>query len=182
MSKKFILTLILGCCLSSLNSAWASPPTAETIEKYFQTIHQREISQQLYEIRKAYYQNLAYKRVLYQVQAPDLDPRLLTPKQQLVAEQIAALYLQDSNFRSPEYIYQHAFEKAQRYYSEESLKHQIEIFQTEQGQQLVEKNNLMGTALALHLPYVLERYLAEKDFIITLFRDVFPPINREQAQ
>jgi len=121
--------------------------------------------EQLYQIRKAYYLNLATQRVLYHIQAPILDPSLLTPEQYQVAEKIAELYLKnDPLFRSPEQPDQVTFKQLQQYVSNESLLYFIEHYQTKTGQALIQKN--------IHLSQLLTDYLDEQQFMLQIFRNI----------
>ncbi|KHO17062.1 MULTISPECIES: hypothetical protein [Acinetobacter] len=184
MDYKYTLSLFFGLFFFSLTSACAKPAKPETINKYLEVTHSRETFELLHEIRKAYYLELATQRVLYHIQAPTLDARLLTPQQYQVAERIAALYLkEDPIFSSSEKQYQLVFKQLQQYVSEESLLYFIEHYQTESGQILVKKNLLKELYLADHLPKLLTNYLDESKFMLYIFRDILTykkPYTEEQ--
>ncbi|WP_343621891.1 hypothetical protein [Acinetobacter proteolyticus] len=164
----FLVFLFFG-----LTNTWAKPAQPETIHKYLEVTHSKETFEQLYQIRKAYYLNLATQRVLYHIQAPILDPSLLTPEQHQVAEKIAELYLKnDPLFSSPEQPYQVTFKQLQQYVSNESLLYFIEHYQTRKGQALVEKNILKELYFANNLSQFLTDYLDEQEFMLQIFRNI----------
>ncbi|WP_168390450.1 hypothetical protein [Acinetobacter indicus] len=173
MNYKYMLTLFFGLFFFSLTNVSAKPTKPETIHKYLEVTHSKKAFEQLHEIRKAYYLELATQRVLYHIQAPTLDARLLTPQQHQVAEKIATLYLKtDPIFSSTEQQYQVVFEQLQEYVSEESLLYFIEHYQTEKGQILIQKNTLKELYLANHLPTLLNNYLDEREFMLKIFREI----------
>lgn len=88
MNYKYMLTLFFGLFFFSLTNVSAKPAKPETIHKYLEVTHSKKAFEQLHEIRKAYYLELATQRVLYHIQAPTLDARLLTPQQHQVAEKM----------------------------------------------------------------------------------------------
>lgn len=173
MHSQYMWIFLLGFLFFGLTNTWAKPAQPETIRKYLEVTHSKETFEQLYQIRKAYYLNLATQRVLYYIQAPILDPSLLTPEQYQVAEKIAELYLKnDPLFRSPEQLDQVTFKQLQQYVSNESLLYFIEHYQTKTGQALIEKNILKEVYFANHLSQLLTDYLDEQQFMLQIFRNI----------
>ncbi|OBY74460.1 hypothetical protein [Acinetobacter gyllenbergii] len=173
MHSQYTWIFLLGFLFFGLTNTWAKPAQPETIRKYLEVTHSKETFEQLYQIRKAYYLNLATQRVLYHIQAPRLDPSLLTPEQYQVAEKIAELYLKnDPLFRSPEQPDQVTFKQLQQYVSNESLLYFIEQYQTKTGQALIEKNILKEVYFANHLSQLLTDYLDEQQFMLQIFRNI----------
>lgn len=173
MHSQYTWIFLLGFLFFGLTNTWAKPAQPETIRKYLEVTHSKETFEQLYQIRKTYYLNLATQRVLYHIQAPILDPSLLTPEQYQVAEKIAELYLKnDPLFSSPEQPDQVTFKQLQQYVSNESLLYFIEHYQTKTGQALVEKNILKEVYFANHLSQLLTDYLDEQQFMLQIFRNI----------